>query len=173
MKWRIFVSRGRIYNEPSAFRRLHPRPLTHAAPTARSTAILCPSLFHSRVPSYVQTSVVIQFVTQTEVLITSFRLIWTFRSEWKKISGPCVRDTIAAPYRFLSLPALWPVPCNFFFLPLSIIEFTDFNEPPLILLHVAVIFLVRGVPGCLVPNNLPFLPCNLVKFKFFAAHVQR
>lgn len=40
-----------------------------------------PSFFYSRVPSYVQASVVIQFVTQTEVLITSFRLICTFRGE--------------------------------------------------------------------------------------------
>ena len=43
--------------------------------------VLAILLFSSRVPSYVQASVVIQFVTQTEVLITSFRLICTFRGE--------------------------------------------------------------------------------------------
>lgn len=47
--------------------------------TFLSRSFFLPDAVFGRVPSYARVSVVIQFVTQTEVLITSFRLICTFR----------------------------------------------------------------------------------------------
>jgi len=47
--------------------------------TFLSRSFFLPVAVFGRVPSYARVSAVIQFVTQTEVLITSFRLICTFR----------------------------------------------------------------------------------------------
>lgn len=76
----------------------------------------------SRVPSYGQASVVIQFVTQTEVLITSFHLICTFRSEGEaekaKIpSRAC--NTMAAPYIDFCPAARFRVPLLRDWFPIS------------------------------------------------------